>query len=182
MDIDTETWRHRNIERELFNSSWENPHLVHNKILGPEILPRIGCFAPWGRGAQPAGPCGRTHGHTGTRKHGHTDGLPYLCRSSDRYSYTGATLFRQYMLIQKNKLNTSGRFTQDDTDVMLNCKYIHVRGAGSPLGPHDSPHTNQRSSILFLLSSVFFPLSCFIISVFQRNFIQYRWTQVISIL
>ena len=97
---------HRDIERELFNSSWDNPHLAHIKILRPENIVRIGCFAPWGRGAQPGGPCERTDGHT--------DGSPYLCRSSDRYSYTGATLFRQHMLIQNNKINTSGCFTQDD--------------------------------------------------------------------
>ena len=72
---------------------------------------------------------------------------------------------------EKNKLEESGGYIQDDTDVMLNRSYIHVRGAGSPLGPLDSLHSNLRSSILFLLSSVFFPSSCFIISVFQRNFI-----------
>ena len=92
---------------------------------------------------------------TDRRTDGQTDGLPYLCRSSDRYSYTGATLFRRNMLSQKKKLNTSGRFTQDDTDVTLNRNYIHVKGAESSLDPHDSLHSNLRFSILFLLSCLF---------------------------
>ena len=36
---------------------------------------------------------------------------------------------------QKFKLKESGGYIQDDTDVMLNRSYIHVRGAESSLGP-----------------------------------------------